>query len=358
MGNVKDMFSKAIIYELGDKLKKVYEDFPKEEFVAEVFYDGWEDLELFARLSHIAKVLDKVLPRDYKKSLEIIYVILPECNEAQAMVFPPYVVEAGIEDINQSAQALAKITQYATCEFAVRTFIDKYPDEMFQILMDWAKSDNEHVRRLASEGTRLAIPWGARLQTVYKKHEYAIPILELLKADSSEYVRKSVGNNLNELSKVAPELVVSIGHEWMSNGNKNTNQIVKSACRTLLKKAYPPVMELFGLTKPKGLSVRLLSATPEVKLNSDLSFSFEIINELEEEVKIRIGYDIGFLKSNGKLNFKENRISERMCKLGKLVIERKHKITESSTRKIYPGRHELKITINGCAMADTEFIVK
>lgn len=322
-----------------------------------VFYDGWDNLELFARLSHIAKVLGRVLPSDYKKSLEIIYSIIPECTEAQAMVFPPYIVEVGIENISESAIALARITQYATCEFAVRPFIDKYPDEMFRVLTDWTQSDNEHVRRLASEGTRLAIPWGSRLQTVYKKHEYAIPILEALKDDPSEYVRKSVGNNLNELSKVAPDLVVTIGREWMSNGSKNTNQIVKNACRTLLKKAYPPEMKLFGLTKPMGISVRLLSVTPEVKLNDDLSFSFEILNELNEEVKIRIGYDIGFLKSNGKLNFKENRISERICTPGRIVLERKHKIVETSTRKIYPGHHELRITINGCVMAEAEFTV-
>lgn len=113
----------------------------------------------------------------------------------------------------------------------------------------------------------MAIPWGSKLQTVNKKHDYAILILEILKDDPSEYVRKSVGNNLNELSKVAPELVVSIGQKWMSSGTKNTNQIVKNACRTLLKKAYPPAMELFGLANPVGISVNLLSASRKVKIN-------------------------------------------------------------------------------------------
>ncbi len=358
MPDVKDMFSKSAMDGLGDKLKTVCSDFQKDVFMQTVFHQEWDNLELFERISHIAKILGKMLPNDYTKSLEIIFSIIAECNDSQAMIFPQYIVEFGINDLSQSAKAFENITQYSTCEFAVRPFIDKYPNEMFRILMNWAQSDNEHIRRLASEGTRLAIPWGSKLLTVNKNHNYAIPILEALKDDPSEYVRKSVANNLNELSKVDPDLVVTIGRQWMSSGSKNTNQIVKKACRTLIKKAYPPAMELFGLAKPTGISVSLFSVTPSVTLNDDLIFSFEIINETKEDVKIRIGYDIGFLKSNGKVNYKVNRISERICQPGKIVINRKHKIAETSTRKIYPGRHELKITINGCSMAEAEFYVK
>lgn len=145
MGDIKDQLSEPVINELGDKIKKYYGDFPKDVFMASVFYDGWDSLELFARLAHIAKVLSRTLPCDYKSVLGIIYEIIPECNWVQAMVFPSYIVEAGMENINESAIAFSKITQYATCEFAVRPFIDKYSDEMFRILMNWTESDNEHV---------------------------------------------------------------------------------------------------------------------------------------------------------------------------------------------------------------------
>jgi len=355
MSNVKDMFSKPAISDLGNKIQKYYKDFKTDTFIQAVFNEDWESLELFARMTHIAEVLGEMF-NDYNKSLEIIYSLLPECDMAQGMVFPQYIAVNGLDKLTESAAALAKITQYSTCEFAVRPFIDKYPEQMFDILFDWSKSDNEHVRRLASEGTRLAIPWGSRLQTVKNKPDYAIPILENLKDDPAEYVRKSVANNLNELSKIAPDLVVKIAGEWM-NGSKNTQWIVKHACRTMLKKAHPPVMDLFGLTEPAGISVKLITASPKIKLNDDLAFSFEITNETSDNIKIRIGYDIGFIKSNGKINYKANKISERLCKPGITSIERKHKIFETSSRKIYPGRHELKITINGCVMAETEFMI-
>lgn len=355
MGDVKDMFSKPVISDLGEKLKKASKDFQTEKFMQAVFCEEWEQLELFARLSHIAKILGKMF-NNYEESLDIIYAVLPECNLAQGMIFPQFVAENGLDKLNESTAALAKITEHSTCEFAVRPFIDKYPEQMFEILMGWTKSHNEHVRRLASEGTRFSIPWGARLQVIKHKHDYALPILENLKDDPAEYVRKSVGNNLNELSKIAPDLVIKTAREWM-RGSKNTNRIIKNACRTMLKKAYPPVMELFGLAKPAGISVKLISVSSNVKPNDDLAFAFEIANETKDGIKVRIGYDIGFLKSNGKINYKENRISERICKPGITMVERKHKIAQTSTKKIYMGRHELKVTINGCIMSEAEFTV-
>jgi 3-methyladenine DNA glycosylase AlkC len=355
MGNVKDMFTEQAISELGERIKNIQTNFPTDKFVSAVFNDEWEQLELFARATHIAQILGEMLG-NYTKSLEIIIAIMPDCNMAQGMVCSQYIAENGLDTLSASAAALEKITEHFTCEFAVRLFIDKYPEEMHEILLNWTKSDNEHVRRLASEGTRYAIPWGARLQIVKNKPDYAVPILENLKNDPAEYVRKSVANNLNELAKIAPDIVIDLAHRWIGS-NKNTDWIVRHACRTLLKKAEPSIMELFGLTTPVGVSVNLIFASSEVKLNDNLVFSFEINNETNDSVKIRIGYDIGFLKSNGKINYKENKISERACKPGITKIERKHKITETSTRKIYMGRHELKITLNGCLMSEAEFTV-
>ncbi len=358
MSDVRDMFTMPVVEELGEKLCGVFADFPKEQFIKTVFDDMWGGRGLFARLSHMAKTLGEMLPGDYKATIKILCSLVPACSGPQAMIFPQYIVENGMEDCEDSAEAMACITQYSSCEFAVRPFIDRYPIEMFGILKEWTQSNNEHVRRLVSEGTRLNIPWGSRLQTVNKKHDYAIPLLEALKDDPSEYVRKSVANNLNELSKVEPELVVGIGREWLSSGSKNTEKIIKHACRTLLKKGYPPAMELFELKKPDGISVKRIWCTATVRKNQDLSFSFDVINESSEGIKIRLGYAIGYLKSNGKVNFKEYRLSERVCTPGTITVERRHQIAETSTRKIYPGRHVLKITINGCTLAETEFDVQ
>ena len=358
MGNLKDAFDMKMMTDLGSKIKDVYPIFDEQAYAVEVFSGDWEQSEMFGRLSRMAVVLGRMLPDDYAKALQIIYVVLPACKNImmQDMVFPQFVVEYGMDYLEESAEAMEMITQHTSCEWAVRPFIDKYPERMFDILMRWARSEIDTVRRLASEGTRYAIPWGGRLLTIKKRADYAIPILELLKNDPCEVVCTSVANNLNELSKIAPDLVVQIAHEWVS-GTKNTQKIVKHACRTMLKKGYPPVMELFGLSKPEGISVDLLSVSKRVKVNDELHFSFEIENDSGKDVKVRIGYDIGFLKSNGRMNYKENRISERSCKPGKTQVERKHKISETSGRKIFVGGHDLRITINGCTMAEAEFTI-
>ncbi|MCL2285806.1 MAG: DNA alkylation repair protein [Firmicutes bacterium] len=355
MSNIKDWFTWDTMGEMADRIINERQDFPKDAFLEEVFSEEWEQMEMFARLSHISRVLARLLG-DYPASLDIIRAIPTGPDAIWKLAVSQYVAVNGLDHLKESAAAMEHITKYTTCEFAVRPFIDKYPTKMLEILLEWSKSDNEHVRRLASEGTRYAIPWGARLQTVKENPGYALPILENLKDDPSEYVRKSVANNLNELSKIAPDLVINLVSKW-KGGSKNTDWIVKHASRTLLKKSHPQILEIFGLTKPEGVSVNLLSVTPMVKLNDELVFSFEVINKTDEGIKLRIGYDIGFLKSNCKINLKENKISERVCKPGFTTIERKHKIFETSGRKIYFGRHELKITINGCVMAETEFMV-
>ena len=101
-------------------------------------------------------------------------------------------------------------------------------------MLKWSKHKDPRVRRLASEGCRPRLPWAMALPDFKRDPSKILPILEQLKADSDVWVRKSVANNLNDISKDNPELAISIFKKWLG-GNKETDWIVKHAARTLLK---------------------------------------------------------------------------------------------------------------------------
>ncbi|XQC05764.1 DNA alkylation repair protein [Arcobacter cryaerophilus gv. pseudocryaerophilus] len=75
-----------------------------------------------------------------------------------------------------------------------------------------------------------------------KNPKKVFEIIELLKNDSSKYVQKSVANNLNDISKDNPKMVV----EFVKNNlniSKNLDWICKHGSRTLLKKGDKEVLE-------------------------------------------------------------------------------------------------------------------
>ena len=86
----------------------------------------------------------------------------------------------------------------------------------------WASSKDVHVRRLASEGCRSRLPWAIALPEFKQNPKEVLEILEILKDDESEYVRRSVANNLNDISKDNPSVVKEI---------TKREKLIDSACR-------------------------------------------------------------------------------------------------------------------------------
>ena len=78
------------------------------------------------------------------------------------------------------------------------------------VIKEWLKSDCANTRRAVSEGLRI---WTSR--PYFKEHpQMAIQFLSSLKDDESEYVRKSIGNALKDISKKYPELVSNELKQW------------------------------------------------------------------------------------------------------------------------------------------------
>jgi len=97
-------------------------------------------------------------------------------------------------------------------------------EESIPTIMEWISSDNANTRRAVTEGLRI---WTSR--PYFKDNpEKAIEIISTLKSDESEYVRKSVGNSLRDISKKSPELVKKELLTW-DTSSKQIKQVYNLA---------------------------------------------------------------------------------------------------------------------------------
>lgn len=340
-------FTSSSIKELGNTIKQLYSDFDIDRFISLIFDDKWNSLELLAKMHHTTKCLHKTLPVPYKDALDILKKAAPLVKGFEALTLPDYVEIYGKQNRDLSIQALGYFTRYSTSELAIRSFIAEDPERVMSYLSTWAEDEDFNVRRLASEGCRPRLPWAMSLPGFKKDPNQILPILEKLKNDESDYVRRSVSNNLNDISKDHPDLVLDICEKWYGKTD-NTDKIVKHACRTMLKAGNKRALMLFGYCDPAVVSVENFKLNKKtLKIGKDLGYSFDLIVMGKENVRVRLEYALYFLKANGKLSRKVFKITEGKYDPGKYEFSRKHSFRNMSTRRHYAGTHQISIIVNG-----------
>jgi len=359
MDKLKDtLYAPENVREIAESLKTVYPDFLVEEFLQSVFSDSWGALELKQRMRHIARCLKQWLPENYSDAIAIMMQASPKVNGLIVMSFADYVELYGQGHWELSMQALEEFTKSCSSEFAIRPFLDLEPKLGMQQMLTWARHKNEHVRRLASEGCRPRLPWGMALKKFKKDPSPIIPILEKLKNDPSEYVRKSVANNLNDISKDHPELVLGLCESWQGK-SASTDWIIKHACRTLLKSGNKRAMLLFGFGDPEQINIPFFEAEVESTFIGDqIQLSFQMDVNDKQSKKIRLEYLVYFVKANGKTSPKVFQISEKVWQAGQHTIAFKHSFLQRTTRKHFPGVHRFELVINGEKKAETSIKLK
>lgn len=356
MEPLKNIYDLAFITKLEDVFTQHYPAFDKERFRSSLFETEWDELALKERMRQITLSLAPVLPQDYGQAITILIQCAPSFTGLGGIVFPDFVEQYGLEDWELSIETLAYFTQFSTSEFAVRPFLIKDQSKMLAQMEVWASSENEHIRRLASEGCRPRLPWGLSVPALKKEPAPVLVILEKLKEDESLYVRKSVANNLNDISRINPDLAVEIAESWYGE-NQKTNWIIKHACRSLLKKGDPRVLQIFGFENNDNLTVSNFRITPErLLIEESIEFSFSLTSELEVPHKVRVEYAIDYVKANGKQSRKVFHLSEMEWKgVMKKVFTKKQSFKDLTTRKHYPGVHRITIIVNGAEKAALEF---
>lgn len=346
------------VVKLAEAIQSVYPEFERGEFTRMILDSAWADRELKQKMRHITFCLKQKLPADYTESILILEQITPQFRGFVALSFSDFAECYGLDYWDISMNALARFTSSCSSEFAVRPFLDKDPQRALDYFYRWAEDESQHIRRLASEGCRPRLPWGMGLRKFQKDPAPIIPILERLKNDPEEYVRRSVANNLNDISKDHPLLVLDLFEKWKGQ-SKDVDRIIKHACRTLLKAGNKRALMLFGFANPDQLQVSNLSADqPGLKIGEHLRFSFTLVNNSGKTQIIRLEYRIHYIKSSGKTSPKIFQISEGKFPSGEHAISKKQAFTDYTTRTHFPGEHRIEIVVNGDTKAEIKFTLE
>ncbi|WP_141502152.1 DNA alkylation repair protein [Paenibacillus luteus] len=365
---LKVMYDGLFLERFAGLVKTAWPPFKEAAFVKRVRDDSWEQLELKARARKITIALGAELPEAYEDALAVLYQIDEQCRGLPYIFFPDFVEVFGMtpQRWQLSMAALERFTERSTSEFAIRAFILTDPERMAAHMLAWTSHPNEHVRRLASEGIRPRLPWAQALPMFKRDPAPIIPILEQLKADPSLYVRKSVANNLNDIAKDHPELVIQLARAWHGK-DAHTDWIIRHGCRTLIKQAHPQIMALFGYSEheddPEGGSALVAVAELEVQpgtvpLGGEAELQYVVKLREGEPAKLRIEYGIDFVKSSGKTAIKRFLLSDREYAGGAVAKgTRAHRFADLTTRKHYSGLHRMSLWVNGREVAAAELLV-
>ena len=366
--SLKDhLFNAEKVTFLADAISNVYPSFEKNAFEKEIVA-AFPNLELKERIAHIRQCLKKYLPSDYQEAVAVILKALPPPLDENLtdddfgdFIHAPYndfVAYYGCDTANLvfSLAALKEITKRFSAEDSIRFFINAFPHETMQTLLEWSKDSNYHVRRLCSEGTRPKLPWSQKINIL---PETALPILNLLFADKTRYVTRSVANHLNDIAKIQPDLVLKTLKNWQKTkqqSEKEMNFICKHATRTLVKLGNPEALALLGFGDNKGLIISDLQHEKSVKVGEKLAFSFSLFSEIEKP--LMIDYLVHFQSKQGTMSnkkvFKLQSINAR--ENSTFNIAKKHTFkADMSTRQLYAGTHKIEIQVNGGVMASFEF---
>lgn len=362
---LKNIFSRALLQGFAADVHAVWPEFPRDGFLAGVFDKSWESLALKERVRHISRTLGAVLPPAYPDAAAVLvrcvaqYLARHGDRLSFEYIFLPDFIEVfGVEYPDVSLAAMEQITRWSSAEFAVRPFLLRYPERMYAQMLTWSTHESPMVRRLSSEGIRPRLPWGMGVPVLKRDPSPIVPILENLKNDPAETVRRSVANNLNDIAKDHPQMVLDIAARWQGH-NPETDWIVRHACRGLLKKGNVEALARFGFGQQlTGVQVRDFWCDSGVRIGGRLQFGCTIEAESEQPLPIRVEYGIDYLTGTGKVSSKVFKIKETTVQAGRPdQMVRQQRFQDFTTRKHFPGLHRLYIIVNGQRMVEWPFEV-
>lgn len=353
----------ALVEDLAQRLLVVYPAFPADAFSAEVT-PQLEPLELKGRIAVIAAGLHRHLPPGYPTAMRLLLALLhAPPAEAEGMfgdgwlLWPiaAFVEHYGLEHLDESLQAMHAITQRHTAEFAIRPFLLRYPEQILATLRVWAHDPSFHVRRLVSEGTRPRLPWAARLPAFLADPTPVLELLEVLKDDPSDYVRRSVANNLNDIAKDHPELVLATLARWQQGASPERQWIIRHALRTLVKQGHPEALRLLGAEAPEVELVALELTPATLRIGETLTITVTLRSTAAALQQLVVDYVLHLPGARGAARAKVFKLrSLVLAPDATLRLVKQHSFAPVTVRRLYPGPHRIAVQVNGVILREAE----
>jgi 3-methyladenine DNA glycosylase AlkC len=354
---LKNHFGPAIPQQIAAMVAAVHPPFNTRAFLRDAL-DGYLALELMPRGRHIARALHRHLPSDYPRAIKILLDSLavpyakPTYEAMAAFFFLPhvsFVAEFGLDHFEESMRAQHVLTQRFTAEFSIRPFLERHTERTLARLREWTTDPSEQVRRLVSEGTRPRLPWASRLRAFQQDPRPVLALLELLKDDPALYVRRSVANNLNDIGKDHPALLVSTARRWMKDAEEERRWVIRHALRSAVKQGDPAALAVLGFGAKVSLSINAVKITPaRARLGGKVLIAFDVVNRSIKRARVLVDFRIHYVKAGGHTSAKVFKLKELELAPGESAsLAKTVSLAEMTTRKHHAGRHRVEVLLNG-----------
>jgi 3-methyladenine DNA glycosylase AlkC len=364
---LKDGFSQATVEAIARQVRAAAPRFDVAAFTAGCMA-GFEELSLMARVRRVAEGLQQALPQDFAGALAVVEKALgpapvrsPEGEGIAAFARAPFlefVALAGVAQPDVALPALQRLTRHFTAEFAIRPFLEQHLEDTLAQVQRWVHDEDWRVRRLASEGTRPLLPWGRHVAALKRQPQRCLGLIGPLAADASEVVRRSAANHLNDVSRLDVDLALEHAQRWAAQAGEAGQQTVRHALRTLVKSGDARALGMLGYHVGASVTLaKLKCSSKRVRIGETLTLSFELRSQAPQPVLACVDYAIRYAGARGGTD---------RCKVFKGAhlqllpgqpqhIEFKRDFVPRTTRRLYPGRHEAQVLVNGAVLGTLGF---
>lgn len=376
----KNLINPQTVDHAARALHRVWPEFPQAAFVQQAV-QGLEALEFKARAMQLADALVATLPADFGLAADLIEASLapptPLDDEGEPMALASaearvkadaglagwvvwalaeFVARQGMNDVPRALACLHALTQRFTAEFAIRPFIQRHPEPVFQTLAVWATDPSAHVRRLVSEGSRPRLPWGMRLQALVQDPTPTWPLLLALQDDPSAYVRRSVANHLNDIAKDHPDRVARWVHEHLPAASPQRQALLRHASRSLIKQGHKATLSAWGLGDGLVGTATLSLSAPQAVVGGEIVLDVRLQSHSAQPQRVVIDYVVHHVRANGSTRPKVFKGWKAVLPpSAPLDLCKRHSLRPVTTRVLYPGRHRIDLQINGEVCASAAF---
>ena len=352
---LKEIFNRERLSHFARETEAVWPEFDQKRFLRHAT-TGLDELGIMQRMRQTAISLHETLPQDFRKALPILKELAPRIgHNFAAITLSEFVALYGLRHFDLSLDALKFFTRFGSSEFAIRHFFIADFDRTIAAMHRWTGDENEHVRRLASEGSRPRLPWSFHLKNLIADPSPTGPILERLKADPSLYVCKSVANHLNDIGKDHPDLLVERVSGW-DLSDRHAAWIARHALRTLIKKGDARALALIGTTGKAEIKVEAFAVEPaRIKLGERITTKARLTSMSKSPQRLVIDYAVHYPKKNG-VTRKVFKLRETELPPGaacELAISQT--VKDFTTRKHNAGFHRVELMVNGEVLAEAGF---
>ncbi len=367
--SLKTFFSPALVRRLAADVARIHPGFPARAFVKHACA-GLDSLELLDRGRSIARSLHKYLPQEYPQAIDVLLRSLGPEHPSDELVgagmapffYLPhtvFVAEWGLEHFELSMHAQYELTKRFSAELSIRPYIARDPERTLAVLRSWTADKNAHVRRLVSEGTRLRLPWAARVPWLDSNPHRVLELLDPLKDDPSSLVRRSVANNLNDLGKVWPDLLTATCARWLKGASVEGRALVEHALRSAVKRGHADALRLLGFGEKAAVSIEQVRFDPpRVAIGGRVVMSFALRSKSRHNQMLLVDIAVHFIKAKGRAApkvFKVKRIA--LPPRERVELRTAISLAVHTTRVPRPGTHVVDVLVNGAVTRAGSFEV-